>query len=339
MRLMSFTAPTASQAMAKIRDAIGEDAVIVATRTDDSGEVRITVAIDQDAPEPRNRDEDGAARDANGASASAAPERPADRFDAVYRAMRGHGVPAVIGEAVLGLVEESPAAEPHRALAWALSRTLSFEPRDPLEWNRPLLLVGPPGAGKTQTTVKLAARSRLRGRDVTLMTIDTSRTAGLEALEAFAGGLRLELLRAEDPTTLAGHLQRRGGEAPVLIDSAGRNHLNDVDMTDLAGFAKADGVEPLLVLPAGLDAVEAADVARAFQAVGARRLIVTRADTTRRLGSVLAAAYAGRLALAEVSETARIKDGLRRLTPQALAELLLVQRRFPPTRTPEENMR
>jgi hypothetical protein len=50
---------------------------------------------------------------------------------------------------------------------------------------------------------------------------------------------------------------------------------------------------PALVLPAGLDAEEAAETARAFQLLGCRHLVPTRLDAARRLGGVLAAADAG----------------------------------------------
>jgi flagellar biosynthesis protein FlhF len=77
-----------------------------------------------------------------------------------------------------------------------------------------------------------------------------------------------------------------------------------------------------LVLPAGLDAAEATDLAQAFAAMGARFLVATRLDVGRRLGGILAASAAG-LALAEAGIGPGAADGMIPLTPVWLAERLM----------------
>ena len=78
----------------------------------------------------------------------------------------------------------------------------------------------------------------------------------------------------------------------------------------------------MLVLPAGLDPAEAADLARAFAAAGANLLVATRLDLAHRLGGVLAAASAG-LALTEAGIGPGAADGLLPITPEWLAARLL----------------
>ncbi len=77
----------------------------------------------------------------------------------------------------------------------------------------------------------------------------------------------------------------------------------------------------VLVLPAGLDPAEAAEVAQAFVSIGVRHLVATRLDLSRRLGGVLAAAAAG-LVLTEAGIGPGAADGLRPITPEWLAERL-----------------
>ena len=89
---------------------------------------------------------------------------------------------------------------------------------------------------------------------------------------------------------------------------------------DLITAAKA---EPILVLNAGGDAVEYAEIASAFAALGATRLIVTRVDMARRMGSILAAADSGRLKFSNVSTTPNVGKGLSALNPVSLARLLM----------------
>jgi flagellar biosynthesis protein FlhF len=78
---------------------------------------------------------------------------------------------------------------------------------------------------------------------------------------------------------------------------------------------------PVLVLPAGLDAEESAETARAFHLLGCRHLLPTRLDAARRLGGVLAAAAAD-LALTEAGIGQEVADGLAPITPAWLAQRL-----------------
>lgn len=82
-------------------------------------------------------------------------------------------------------------------------------------------------------------------------------------------------------------------------------------------------MEPVLALPAGMDATEAGEIARIFAAVGVRRLVPTRLDVGRRLGGLLAAAHQGGMAFAEASFSPQVAEGLGALTPRRLTEYLL----------------
>ena len=79
----------------------------------------------------------------------------------------------------------------------------------------------------------------------------------------------------------------------------------------------------MLVLAAGGDVLESAECAVAFSEAGAGRLIATKLDISRRLGGVLSAADAGRLALAAAGVSPNIGDGLAPINPVSLARLIL----------------
>ncbi len=93
--------------------------------------------------------------------------------------------------------------------------------------------------------------------------------------------------------------------------------------TRLQAIAATAQAAVTLVLPAGLCPHEAADLARAYRRAGASHLVATRLDHARRLGSVLAAADAGQLCLAEAGVGPGAADGLLPLTPEFLAARLL----------------
>ena len=69
----------------------------------------------------------------------------------------------------------------------------------------------------------------------------------------------------------------------------------------------------------------AEDWAHAFREVGVRRCIITKFDTSRRVGAALSAAYEGKLALAHFSEAPFIADGLIDASPTYLARRLVIE--------------
>jgi flagellar biosynthesis protein FlhF len=182
--------------------------------------------------------------------------------------------------------------------------------------------MGPPGACKTVTAAKLAARARIAKRSVALITTDTLRTGAVEQFAGYAGLLGIDSQVADTAQELQDAVAAAQDAALILIDTTGVNPFDAGDMARLGAFIDASGAEPLLVLPAGMDADEAADMARAFAALGATRLLTTRLDTARRLGSLLTAAEAANLRLCDVGIGPHLADGLSPLNPLALARLL-----------------
>ena len=78
-----------------------------------------------------------------------------------------------------------------------------------------------------------------------------------------------------------------------------------------------------LVLPAGGDTGETTDIASAFQAIGVDKILITRVDVTRRLGSVLTAVEQTKMHFTEISISPLIALGLTAITPVSLSRLVL----------------
>jgi flagellar biosynthesis protein FlhF len=284
MRLKVFRAPAMAEAMAAIRAELGAEALILSTRRC-AGGVEVTAALEP--PEPP------------------APLRPEPCR------LAWHGVPDRLAGRLRG-----------PCLSDALADTLRFAPLDLAGEAPPKLLVGPPGAGKTLTAARLATRLVLAGQAPLVVTTDGRRAGGAEELAAYTRLLSLDLLVADEPATLALALERREPGSAALIDTAGINPFDARELAALSAFGRAAGAELALVLPAGLDPAEAADIARAFAAIGTTHLIATRLDLARRAGSILAAADAAGLILAEAGIGTEAPDGLVPFTPALLAERL-----------------
>lgn len=312
MRLKTFTAPTMREAMELVRQALGPDAIIVSSQQEGKSKgVRVTAAIEQ-APEP----------------VPAASEAAPDLIERMTETLAGHGAPGPIAERLLAGAAKATARtdDPLLALGAALDTVFAFAPLGVPEaarrGGRPILLVGPPAVGKTVTVAKLAARAVLARRPVMLVTMDTMRAGAVDQLAAFARVLKVDLAEAADATALKQKL-RDAGDRAVLIDSAGVNPFNEAEMAGLRETAEAVHAEPVVLTAAGQDVAESAETAEAFAAIGAGRMIATRVDLARRLGGLLSAAQAGRLAFAEVSVTPQIAEGLTPISPISLARLLL----------------
>lgn len=293
MQLRRFRAPRMAEAMAEVRAALGGEAVILDTRRV-AGGVEVTAAAAREEP-------------ADWSELLLIPPEPAPASAPGWQAR--HGVPAGLAAALVG-----------GPLAGRLAAGFGFAPLpDPAV--RPVLLVGPPGAGKTLTCAKLAARLVMAGGAPMVITTDGARAGAAEQLAAFTRVLGLTLAVAPAAPLLAQAMAMRRPGQPVLIDTAGCNPFDPAEARALAGLIRASAGEPLLVLPAGLDPGEAAEIAAAFAALGARHLLPTRLDIARRLGGVLAAAAAG-LAFTEAGTGPGVADGLTPLDPSFIARRL-----------------
>ncbi len=289
MKLRVIRAARMSDAMAQLRAEMGEDAVLLSTRRI-AGGVEVTAAQDQD-DEPLM------------IAPGAAPNHRAIPPD-----LARHNVPSALAHRLA-----------EGRLAAALEKVLGFA-RLPLG-SAPLLLAGPPGAGKTLTTAKLATRLVLAGTPPLLVSADGRKAGAAEQLAAFARVLDLPLAIANGPAALGKALARRAAGQPVLVDLPGCDPFDPAGARFLAAMLEVAKGACVLVLPAGLDPDEAAETAGAFRLLGCRHLLPTRLDSARRLGSVLAAAAVG-LPLTEAGTGPDASGGLETLTPESLAQRL-----------------
>jgi flagellar biosynthesis protein FlhF len=301
MRLKVFRAASVAEAMAQIRGELGADALILATRRAGEG-VEITAALEP-ADEP----------------AACPPPLPAPPVSQLAD-FAFHGVPPAMADRFQGA-----------DLPQALRAVLRFGPL-PLgpdgdgASSRPLFLAGLPGAGKTLSVARLATRLVLAGMSPLVITADGRRAGAPEELAAYTRLLGIGRLVAATPAALRRALNQRGPHAAVLVDSAGIDPFAPTELALAAELAQACDARPVLVMPAGLQAEEAAEQVSAFEPLGIRHLLATRLDLSRRLGSVIAAAISGNLILTEAGIGASATEGLVPLTPAFLAERLRMKR-------------
>lgn len=325
-----------SEAMQMVRQTLGDDAVIIATRDENGGKsVRVTAAVEQiDAfPAPYNNDpaphfEVGHKHASTPSDDSWLQYDEESDFEGqiteqLTDVMLRHVVPNDVMDSLLSTAAMTGLGDAESALASALDHLYGFAPLPVKSSRKALMFVGPPGVGKTLMTAKLATQAVMDNLDVAVITTDTIRAGGVEQLQAFTKILKIPLQKAktrEDLNTLLSQLQDCD---LILIDTAGTNPHDPDDMARIARLADAGAIEPVLAMTAGTDAEESAEIARSFALIGVRRMLSTRMDVARRLGGLLAAAQKAGMSFCNATFTPKVTDGITDMTPQKLAAFLI----------------
>ncbi len=156
-----------------------------------------------------------------------------------------------------------------------------------------VMLVGLQGSGKTTTAAKLAGLYTRQGQHPILAAADTYRPAAMDQLRTLGEALGIPVVAGPGPTPLDICRQARDqaatrGLTPLILDTAGRLHVDEAMLEELKAIRAA--VKPhhvLLVVDAmtGQDAVTVAD--RFNQAVGIDAVILTKMDGDSRGGAAL----------------------------------------------------
>ncbi|MGB4101202.1 MAG: GTPase [Alphaproteobacteria bacterium] len=306
MRLKSFHGATISDAMRQVRDAFGDDAIIVATRDDDQGGVRVTAAVDE-AP----------------GQAVALPdiESGEDIIERVSDALFRHGVHAGLAEKLLATATNFAEDDPVIALAAGFDAHIPF--RTPSDAPRPIVLIGPPGSGKTLAVAKLATAARIKDKPLAVITTDLVRAGGVDQLAAYTNVMKIKLLEIEEAQAAADAVAEMTAKNIVLVDTAGCNPFDPAARDELQALIRKINGDIVMALPCGLDSEDGIDLAQTFKKLGATQLLFTRADVTRRFGSTLNIAGASGLELAYLSQSANVTTPLLTMNPITLARFIL----------------
>ncbi len=169
----------------------------------------------------------------------------------------------------------------------------------PLNLNAPaplsILMVGLQGSGKTTSAAKIAKRLADKNhKKVLLASLDIYRPAAQEQLSQLAAQIKghaLPIVAGEKPAAItrrALDYAKKGGFDIVILDSAGRLHIDEQLMDEVVEVKKIANPAEVLLVADALSGQDACTVAKAFsEQVGVTGLVLTRIDGSSRAGAAL----------------------------------------------------
>jgi signal recognition particle subunit SRP54 len=192
-----------------------------------------------------------------------------------------------------------------------------------------VMLVGLQGSGKTTTAAKLAVRLRKEGRHPLLVAADVYRPAAVDQLVQLGDQIGAEV-HSRSVGTPALEVARSGLETArqrnldvVLLDTAGRLHVDEAMMDELVRIAGAVTPTETLLIVDAMTGQEAVRVAEAFHArLPITGLILTKMDGDARGGAALSIRSVTGLPIAFIG-TGERPDGLDAFHPDRLAQRIL----------------
>jgi signal recognition particle subunit SRP54 len=189
-----------------------------------------------------------------------------------------------------------------------------------------ILLAGLQGSGKTTAAAKLALMLRKERHSPALVAADLQRPAAVDQLEQLGRQIQIPVFTGSDPVQAAAEgieQAKAQGRDVVILDTAGRLHVDEPLMDELAAVGKATRPTNVLLVLDAMTGQEAVSVAQAFQErVAFDGVVLTKLDGDARGGAALSVkAVTGKpIKLASVGEKL---DQLEYFHPDRMASRIL----------------
>jgi signal recognition particle subunit SRP54 len=192
-----------------------------------------------------------------------------------------------------------------------------------------ILMVGLQGSGKTTTCAKLALLLKHQGHKPMMVAADNRRPAAIEQLLTLGKQLEVDVF-AEDPKTSAKDIcahalihARKIAATHVIVDTAGRLHIDEELMAELEQMKKVLHPHEVLLVVDAMTGQDAVHVAEEFHAkVQVTGLIMTKMDGDARGGAALSIRWVSGVPIKFMGIGEKV-DALEPFYPDRLASRIL----------------
>jgi len=340
MQIKRFEAPDMQEALRRVKEALGPEAIILSTKAlkKPNGRTRPFSQMGVEVVAAIDRPPADAARPARKVAPLWLPPaaKKKDSFspseDPVFERMLSAGLAPDfvhrLGEELKTWLKESRTernSETYRNyLQWKFMDAVEVTGVD-LGIGKVWSFIGPTGVGKTTTLAKLAAHFNLQlKKKVTLVTVDTYRIGAIDQLSTYSRVLRLPLEIASGREELGEILQRNRQQDLVLIDTAGRNPYQVEQLEELKDILSVDRrMENHLVLSATTKDYDLAQIAERFSLLSIRSYIFTKIDETEEFSSLFNQLLRFRRPLSYLTNGQRVPEDIELATKGRVAHLVL----------------
>jgi flagellar biosynthesis protein FlhF len=340
MQIKRFEAPDMQQALRRVKEVLGPEAIILSTKAlkkttgragaFSPGAVEVVAAIDHPPAEPARMPGKLASHWLAPAAKKKGPSSP--HGEPFLEPMLSAGLASEfihrLGEEFRAWLKESGqgrSAETLRSyLQWKLMDAVEVT-GDEVGAGKVWSFIGPTGVGKTTTLAKLAAHFSLQlKKKVTLVTIDTYRIGAIDQLSTYSRILRLPLEIASGRGELDEILQRNRHQDLVLIDTAGRNPYQGDQLEELRDILAAERrMENHLVLSATTKDSDLAQIAERFSRIPIRSYIFTKIDETEDFSPLFNQVLRLKRPLSYLTNGQRVPEDIEPATKGRVANLVL----------------
>jgi flagellar biosynthesis protein FlhF len=187
-----------------------------------------------------------------------------------------------------------------------------------------VVLVGPGGAGKTTTIMKIAAFQAGPDRPVRILTLDQNALASRVQLQFFARKNGVAFTALESPETLAGFIEKARQKEIVLIDTPSCGC--DADREKLARILNdCRGLDTHLVAPAYMTAPALRQSIAKHAALRPAKLVITKLDESPAFGAAVSEAARAGLAISLLTDGVSIARELHAASVEDLLSIALVR--------------
>ena len=191
-----------------------------------------------------------------------------------------------------------------------------------------IMLIGLQGSGKTTTAAKLASNFQRQGSHPLLAAADPYRPAAMEQLKILGSqlGIPVSGVGGKDPLVICRQAREEAaqrGLSPLILDTAGRLHIDQPMLEELRQIKKELGPHHVLLVVDAMTGQDAVTMAERFQAeVGVDAVILTKLDGDARGGAALSVRAATGKPIAFVG-TGEKTDALEPFHPDRMASRIL----------------
>jgi flagellar biosynthesis protein FlhF len=349
MQIKKFTAKSYTDALDQVKRELGEDALIMSTRSIKSesplsgrsvaNKVEITAAIEFEEPVSVEEELDlneGDGLDMKSLIFNLLSEKGQSQALGLkssqletYSHLVENGLDKQLASRILKKSmsenDKKPAKEKVRAKN-LMKKVIPFEGEINLGNDGPKMVafVGPTGVGKTTTIAKIAADFAIRkNKKVVLVSLDTYRLGAVDQLQVYGDIMQVPVEVAGGKDELREIVNKHFDKDLILIDTTGRSHRDkDYSRHLKAIFETVGGVETHLVLSVTAQEKLFSTTYQQFLPIGVDRVLFTKLDEGLNFGSLFNFSVRNRVPLSYFTSGQNVPEDLEVAAPDKVISLI-----------------